>query len=95
MNLFNRAIRIFLIIASAVAALIGGIAWFFSRLILSPPKLPVALPQTSKIPIEQIYFPAEQDGLRISGWMFPQERGKKSPVMILIHGWTWNLKWRI
>lgn len=90
MNLFNRAIRIFLIIASAVAAVIGGIAWFFSRLILSPPRLPVQLPKSTDVPIEQIEFPAAQDGLRISGWLMPQARGEQAPVMILLHGWPWN-----
>ena len=90
MNLYNRAIRIFLIIFSAVAGFVVTCAWYISRLILSPPRLPVALPLGSDMPVEQVQFPAVQDGLRIAGWLLPQARGEKAPAMIIVHGWPQN-----
>ncbi|MEM8857116.1 MAG: alpha/beta fold hydrolase [Chloroflexota bacterium] len=89
MNVFNRAVRIFLIIVSVISAGIAAVSWFLSRMILSPPRSPVVLP-TDDIPIEKVQFPAAQDGLRISGWYLPQARGEKAPVMIIVHGWPWN-----
>lgn len=90
MNLFRRSIRIFLIVAALVGTFIGGMAWFLSRLVLSPPKLPVALPPPSEVSVETIGFPAVQDGIRLSGWILPQARGEKAPTIILVHGWPWN-----
>lgn len=90
MNLFNRALRIFLIVAAAVGGAIAAAAWFFSRLILSPPAVPVDTPADSDLPLEPVYFPASQDGLRIAGWFLPQKKGEQSPVIILVHGWPWN-----
>ena len=92
MNLFNRALRLFLIITAVISSGIAACAWIFSRLILSPPAVPIPSPNQSStpLPLEEVHFPASQDGLRISGWFLPQKRGKKSPVMILVHGWPWN-----
>ncbi|MEM9776503.1 MAG: alpha/beta fold hydrolase [Chloroflexota bacterium] len=89
MNLFNRAIRIFLIIAGIVGGAIAAASWFFSRIILAPPRSPVMAPQ-GDTPLESVQFPAAQDGVRVAGWYMPQARGEKAPVMILVHGWPWN-----
>ena len=90
MNLFNRALRIFLIVTAVIGGAITACAWFFSRLILSPPAMPVEAPADGDLPLEPIHFPANQDGLRIAGWFLPQKEGEKPPVMILVHGWPWN-----
>ena len=89
MNLFNRAVRIFLIVFGVIGAAIAGVSWFFSRMVLSPPRTPI-VPPADDLPIEPVQFPAAQDGLRIAGWYVPQARGKKAPVMIIVHGWPWN-----
>ncbi|MFK7801531.1 MAG: alpha/beta hydrolase family protein [Anaerolineae bacterium] len=90
MNLFNRALRIFLIVTAIIGSVIAACAWFFSRLILSPPAVDVDLPVDDLGSFETIHFPASQDGLRIAGWFLPQKKGEKAPVMILVHGWPWN-----
>lgn len=90
MNLFNRALRIFLIVTAVLGSVIAACAWIFSRLILSPPAVDVEPPAEGLSELEVIHFPASQDGLRIAGWFLPQKRGEQAPVMILIHGWPWN-----
>lgn len=91
MNLFNRALRIFLIVSAVVSGVIAVLAWIFSRLILAPPAVGVAVPAADdQTPLEVVHFPANQDGLRIAGWFLPQKHSESAPVMILIHGWPWN-----
>lgn len=90
MNLFNRALRIFLIVTALVSSVIAAGAWVLSRLILSPPALALDPSNGAADQFEKIHFPASQDGLRIAGWFLPQKRGEQAPVMILIHGWPWN-----
>ncbi|MFT5195894.1 MAG: dienelactone hydrolase [Candidatus Promineifilaceae bacterium] len=92
MNLFNRSLRIFLFVSAVIGGAIAACAWLFSRLILSPSISLVGHPADSESSIKTlpVHFPANQDGLRVAGWFLPQQKGEQAPVMILIHGWSWN-----
>ena len=68
MNLLRRAIRLFLFVASAVAAAMLGGALFLYRQMTRPVRQPIwANPLDAGMPFEDIEFPA-RDGLRLSGW---------------------------
>lgn len=89
MKLFQRAIRLFLLVATVVGAAIMGIALFFYRQIVRPVRQPIwANPEDAGMPYEEVEFPA-RDGLRLSGWYIPT-RGNSKGTVIVVHGWCWN-----
>jgi pimeloyl-ACP methyl ester carboxylesterase len=89
MNLLKRAIRLFLFVATMVAATMVGMALFLFRQMIRPERQPIwATPLDAGMPFEDIEFPA-RDGLRLSGWFIPAQGTSKGTV-VLVHGWTWN-----
>lgn len=89
MNLFKRAIRLFLLVASLVAAALVGMALFLYRQMVRPVRQPIwANPLDAGMPFEDVEFPA-RDGLRLSGWFIPARENSKGTV-IVVHGWPWN-----
>jgi uncharacterized protein len=89
MTLFRRAIRLFLAIVAAILAFTAGIAVYYWRQMVRPPRQPLwANPADIGLGYEDVEFPA-RDGLRLSGWFIPAAM-TPSPTIILMHGWPWN-----
>jgi pimeloyl-ACP methyl ester carboxylesterase len=91
MHLFRRVVRLILVLAGALAALIVAAATFFARQMIRPTRQPLwATPTDAGMAFEDVTFPA-RDGLRLSGWFLPAEGEEaKHPTVVLIHGWMWN-----
>ena len=93
MNLFNRAIRIFLLIATAVATFVTLVAAVVARSILSPGHHSLrTTPDEVGLTFSPAHFPAREDGVRLSGWFVPAEQHttEKRPTIIMLHGWAWT-----
>jgi uncharacterized protein len=89
MDLFRRAIRLFLFVFGAIGGLAAATAIFFWRQMVRPPRQRLwATPQDAGLRYEDVEFPA-RDGLRISGWFLPAETSP-GPTIVLVHGWPWN-----
>lgn len=87
MDLFRRAIRLFLTLLGLVAGFTAGAALFFWRQMVHPPRQPLwANPMDAGLRYEDVEFPA-RDGLRLSGWFIPADRVPAATV-ILLHSWT-------
>jgi uncharacterized protein len=89
MTLFRRAIRLFLAVVAAIAAFTAGVAVYYWRQMVRPPRQPLwANPGDIGLSYEDVEFPA-RDGLRLSGWFIPAGTNP-GPAIILMHGWPWN-----
>jgi uncharacterized protein len=89
MDLFRRAIRLFLAVLVAVVGFTAATALFFLRQMVRPPRQPLwANPGDAGLSYEDVEFPA-RDGLRLSGWFLPVGAGPSATV-IVVHGWPWN-----
>ncbi|MDT8305765.1 MAG: alpha/beta fold hydrolase [Anaerolineae bacterium] len=89
MDLFRRAIRLFLAVLGAIAGFIVATALFYWRQMVRPPRQPLwATPRDAGLSYEDVEFPA-RDGLRLSGWFLPADTSP-GPAIILVHGWPWN-----
>ena len=93
MNLFNRAIRLFLFVTVAIVGLAAAIAAFMARLVLAPTRTTLwTTPDEVGLSYSDVQFPARHDGIRLSGWFIPadHQEGEKRPTVIMIHGWPWQ-----
>jgi uncharacterized protein len=89
MNLFRRAIRLFLVVVVAIVGFAAATALYFWRYMVRPPRQPLwANPGDAGLSYEDVEFPA-RDGLRLSGWFVPAVTSP-SATIILMHGWPWN-----
>lgn len=89
MDLFRRAIRLFLAVLGAIAGFVVATALFYWRQMVRPPRRPLwATPRDAGLSYEDIEFPA-RDGLRLSGWFLPAD-ASPGPAIILVHGWPGN-----
>lgn len=89
---FRRALRWFFWVVGLLLGLIGAIAAFFSKRLISPPRLPLwANPGDLELAYEEVQFPA-QDGVRIAGWFMPApaDSGRKGATIVIVHAWLWN-----
>ena len=93
MSFLRRIISLLLILLGLLAALITGLALFFTRMLVRPPRQPLwETPAEYGLPFEDVQFPA-RDGLRLSGWFIPRKadiQGAKIATIIMVHGWPWN-----
>lgn len=89
---FKRVIRFFLGIVGLIAAGVAAGVVVLTRMIVSPPRLPLwGNPADVGLDSELIHFPARDDGLRLSGWFIKSpSAGERRPTVILIHDWGWN-----
>lgn len=95
MNVYYRALRIFLWVTAGVAAFVAAVAAVVARRVLAPPRFPLwGDPADLGMPFESICFPSTIDGVRINGWFIPAAADdpgeQKRPTIILVHGWPWN-----
>ena len=89
---FRRIIRLFLLIAGAIAGIIVFCAAYFLRMLLSPPRQRLsATPDDLGMPFEDVQFPA-RDGVRLSGWFVPVKKAVSDTkgTVVIVHGWPWN-----
>lgn len=87
MDLFRRAIRLFLTVLGLIAGFTVAAALFFWRHMVHPPRQPLwANPMDAGMSYEDVEFPA-RDGLRLSGWFIPATTAPAATV-ILLHTWT-------
>ena len=93
MSFLRRIISLLLILLGLLAALIAGLALFFTRMLVRPPRQPLwETPAEYGLPFEDVQFPA-RDGLRLSGWFIPRKddiQEDESSTIVLVHGWPWN-----
>ncbi len=92
MRIFQRVLRILFLLAGIAAGIITGIAAFFAKRMIRPPRQPLWLsPDTIGLPFENVNFPA-QDGVRLSGWFIPAADAsrREQATIVLVHGWPWN-----
>lgn len=87
MDLFRRAIRLFLTVLGLVAGFTIAVALFFWRHMVHPPRQPLwATPMDAGLSYENVEFPA-RDGLRLSGWFIPAANAPAATVIVL-HTWA-------
>lgn len=87
MDLFRRAIRLFLMVLGLVAGFTVAAALFFWRQMVQPPRQPLwANPMDAGMSYEDVEFPA-RDGLRLSGWFIPAASAPAATVIVL-HTWA-------
>jgi pimeloyl-ACP methyl ester carboxylesterase len=93
MPLLRRIITLLLILIGLLAAFLTGLALFFTRMLVRPPRQPLwETPDEYGLPFEDVQFPA-RDGLRLSGWFIPRDptfQGDEFTTIIIVHGWPWN-----
>lgn len=89
---FRRALRWFFAVVGLLIALVGGIAAYFARLMIAPPRRPLwANPGDLTLNYEDVQFPA-RDGVRLAGWFIPApaDSTRKGATIIITHGWLWS-----
>ena len=70
-----------------VAAAVGV---YFARLMVNPPRAKQErTPSDEGWQYNNVFFEAS-DGVPISSWFIPAPDGGRRPVVIIVHGWTWN-----
>lgn len=93
MSFLRRISILLLILFGLLTALMAGLALFFTRMLVWPPRQPLwETPADYGLPFEDVQFPA-RDGLRLSGWFIPgknDSQDDKSTTIVLVHGWPWN-----
>lgn len=92
MTLFRRALRWLFFLFGLLVGIIGSVAVFFARRMISPPRQRLwATPADLGLVYEDVQFPA-RDGVRLSGWFVPaaDPARRKGATVILVHGWPWN-----
>ena len=90
---FRRSLRWFFGLLGLLIGLITAIAFVFAKRLVNPPRQPLwATPGDLGLDFDAIQFPAQQDGVRISGWFIPAPAAstRKGATIVLIHGWPWN-----
>jgi pimeloyl-ACP methyl ester carboxylesterase len=83
-----------LLMSLALAALPLSIAvaagLYFARLLINPPRAKQRrTPEDEGWTYENVYFES-RDGVPISSWFIPAHSDGQRPVVVIVHGWTWN-----
>lgn len=89
MNLFRRALRLFLQLLGFICGTAVAAALYFVRQITQPERQSLwATPDEVGLTYENVRFPS-QDGLNLAGWFIPAA-AKDAATIIIVHGWPWN-----
>lgn len=92
MSAFRRTLRFLFTLAGVGAGVVTAIAFFFSRLLVAPPRQRIwGTPADIGLDYEAVQFPAT-DGARLAGWFIPAKADslRKGATIVLVHGWPWN-----
>lgn len=92
MSAFRRTLRFLFTLAGVGAGLITAVAFYFSRLLIAPPRQRIwGTPADIGLAYEAVQFPAT-DGVRLAGWFIPAKADslRKGATVVLVHGWLWN-----